>query len=393
MLSRIFGDDMLNKSVTVIDVRSSQLTAVVAERGVNGTFIIKSSFTSDYDGYAEGQMIDENSFSAALASVIKRTLSACGDKVRSVYVGVPGEFTRVVTTDNVISFPSRRKVSRADVRSLENASVPSDIKGGRLVRSACLYYVLSDMRRVVEPAGMLTDSLRGRMCHYVCDGRYCDLAEAALAGCGIEKVTFIPAIHAEAMYLLPPEKRDEYAVLFDFGFISSSYIVACGNGIAYSQSFSLGAGHLALYLSESLDMPFDAALAVLGKVNLNSRDSAASYVEHMSDGKLYKFAVSEVKEKLREALDGICETLEECTRSFTEKPTDGKTLYMTGESALAVRGAADHISGRMVRVVAMASPQIPYYDKPSFGPLFSLIDMALSDRENTSIFRFLGIFG
>ena len=77
MLSRIFGDDMLNKSVTVIDVRSSQLTAVVAERGVNGTFIIKSSFTSDYDGYAEGQMIDENSFSAALASVIKRTLSAC----------------------------------------------------------------------------------------------------------------------------------------------------------------------------------------------------------------------------------------------------------------------------------------------------------------------------
>ena len=66
---------------------------------------------------------------------------------------------------------------------------------------------------------------------------------------------------------------------------------------------------------------------------------------------------------------------------------------MTGESALAVRGADDHISGRMVRVVAVASPQIPYYDKPSFGPLFSLIDMALSDRENTSIFRFLGIFG
>ncbi len=382
---------MLNKSVAVIDVRSSQITAVVAERGVNGTFIIKSSFTSEYDGYAEGQMIDENSFSSALTSVVRRTLSACGDKVRSVYAGVPGEFTRVLATDNVVSFPSRRKVGKSDVKALEGASVPSGVKDGRLVRSACLYYVLSDMRRVVDPVGMLTDSLRGRMCHYVCDGRYCDLTEAALSACGIEKVSFIPAVHAEAMYLLPPEKRDEYAVLFDFGFISSTFSVACGNGVAYSQSFSLGAGHLALYLGEALEIPFNAALAILGKVNLNSKDGAGSYIEHMADGKLYKFAASEVKEKLREALDGICETLEECTRSFTEKPTDGKTLYVTGESALAVRGAADHISGRMVREVTMAAPQIPYYDKPSFGPLFSLIDMALGDRENNSILRFFGM--
>lgn len=384
---------MLNKSVAVIDVRSSQITAVVAERGVNGTFIIKSSFTAEYDGYAEGGMIDENSYSSALTSVIRRTLSACGDKVRFVCAGVPGEFTRVLATDNVISFQSRKKVSRADIRALENASVPSEIKGGRLVRSACLYYVLSDMRRVVDPVGMLTDSLRGRMCHYVCDSRFCELTEAALAGCGIDKVNFIPSVHAEAMYLIPPEKRDEYAVLFDFGFISSTYSVACGNGVAYSQSFSLGEGHLALYLSEALEIPFGVAREMLGKVNLNSKEGAASYIEIMSEGKLYKFPVSEVKEKLREALDGVCETLEECTRSFSEKPTDGKTLYITGESALSVRGATDHISGRMVRNVSVAAPRIPYYDKPSFGPLFSLIDMALSDRENTSFFRFLGIFG
>ena len=48
------------------------------------------------------------------------------------------------------------------------------------------------------------------------------------------------------MYLLAPEKRDEYAVLLDFGYISSTYSVACGNGVVYSESFSLGTGHLAL---------------------------------------------------------------------------------------------------------------------------------------------------
>lgn len=37
---------MLNKSVAVVDVRSSDITAVVAERGVNNTFVIKSKFSS-----------------------------------------------------------------------------------------------------------------------------------------------------------------------------------------------------------------------------------------------------------------------------------------------------------------------------------------------------------
>ena len=61
---------------------------------------------------------------------------------------------------------------------------------------------------------------------------------------------------------------------------------------------------------------------------------------------------------------------------------------MTGESALTVRGASDHISGRLVRTVSVISPQIPYYDKPQFSSLFSLIDMALKDRESKSFFRF-----
>ena len=329
---------MLNKSVAVIDVRSSEITAVVAERGVNNTFIIKSSFTSEYDGYAEGQFLDVNGFDQALASVVKRTLSACGDKVKSVYVGVPGEFTQVVNSDNVISFSSLKKVTRSDVKALESALLPSVRKGWRLIRSGCLYYVLSDMRRVVSPVGMLTDSLRGRLCHYLCSSAYCDCVENCLSKFGgIAEINFIPSVHAEAMYLIPP---------------------------------------------------YEVALAILSKVNLNSKEGAATMLEHSFGGRLYRYTASEVKEKLREALDGICETIEECRQNYTERNLDYKTLYMTGESALTVRGASDHISGRLVRTVSVISPQIPYYDKPQFSSLFSLIDMALKDRESKSFFRF-----
>ena len=380
---------MLKKSVAAVDIRSSSITAVVAERGVNGTFVIKSKFSCSYDGYAEGQLLDVDGFSRALASVVKSTLAAAGDRVKSLYVGVPGEFLRLMGTDNVITFSSLKKVGRSELKSLESASVPDEREGWYLIRSACLYYVLSDMRRVVDPSGMITDSLRGRFCHFLCSSSFCDCVEKALESfAAISEIKYIPMPYAEGMYLIPPEKRDEYAVLFDFGSISSTYSVLCGNGVAYTESFSLGLGHIALYLTETMDMPYDVAMAMLGKVNLNSKESAGGNLEYSYEGKFYSYPAAEVKEKVREALDGICETIEECRQNFTEKEIDYKTVYFTGECADRIRGAADHISGRLVRSVNIVAPSVPYYNKPEFSSLFSLMDMALKDRENTSIFKF-----
>ena len=174
-------------------------------------------------------------------------------------------------------------------------------------------------------------------------------------------------------------------MLFEFGYISSTYSVACGNGVVYSESFSLGTGHLALYLTETMDMPYDVAVAMLGKVNLNSKEGASSMLEHSYGGKLYRFTASEIKEKLREALDGICEAIEECAASFTERNLDYKALNITGESAMCVRGAVDYMCSRLSRKVEVAAPGIPFYNKPCFGPLFSLIDAAVEEREDSSV--------
>ncbi|MBO5045597.1 MAG: hypothetical protein J6C93_01845 [Clostridia bacterium] len=38
-------------SVAVLDIRSSEVTVLVGERGVNHTFIFKASRTEGYDGY------------------------------------------------------------------------------------------------------------------------------------------------------------------------------------------------------------------------------------------------------------------------------------------------------------------------------------------------------
>ncbi|HBN13332.1 MAG TPA: hypothetical protein DD415_06925, partial [Clostridiales bacterium] len=105
------------------------------------------------------------------------------------------------------------------------------------------------------------------------------------------------------------------------------------------------------------------------------------------DGKRYKYSAISLREKIREGLDGICETIEECRQSFSGRNLDCKTIKITGECVKTVRGTVEHISNRLVKNLEVIAPSVPYYDKPQFSSLLSLLNTALEDAEAVSFFN------
>lgn len=373
---------MRKNSVAVLDIRSSEVCAVVGERGVNGTFIIKSKYQAAYEGYAEGEIIDVESFYAAVITVVKNTISAMGG-VKNFYVGVPGEFIKTEVVDRVLSFQSAKKITRADCQSLYEVCAPKDDGEYKTIRHGCIYYVLSDKRKVIDPVGAVSDCLHGKLCFYRCKYSFVKSLLSVLKNFSqVENIYLVPSNHAQAMYLVEPEQRDGYAVLLDLGYISSNYSVICGNGILYSESFSVGIGHIAAHLMNELEIPFPVAEQFLKKVNLNAKEGLSSYEECMFDGQIYKFTTAELRDIIREGLDGICETVEECRQNYTGKNIDGKPILITGEGVKIIRGTAEHLSNRFVNAVEIVAPKVPYYDKPHFSSLFSLLNVSLDDNLN-----------
>lgn len=369
---------MRSSSVAVLNIRSSDVCAIVGERGVNNTFIIKSKYTCEYDGFAEGELLGIDSFISAVTDVVKSTLSSAGG-IKSFYVGVPGEFLKLLSADKVLSFQSAKKISASDCRLLVDMSTPEEVNGWTKIRHSCLYFVLSDKRKVIDPIGEISDSLQGKTCFYYCKNAFISAVVRAFERFGGISLRFIPMNHAEAMYLVEAEKRDECAVLFDFGYISSTYSVICGNGLLYSESFSVGIGHIAFYVMEELEIPFDVAKSFLSTVNLNAKEKLDTLEECMYNGKNYAFPASKLRKLIREGLDGVCETIEECRQNFTGRNIDGKPLLITGEGVKVVRGTAEHLAGRLVRGVEVIAPSVPYYDKPHFSSSLSLLNAALKD--------------
>ncbi len=218
----------------------------------------------------------------------------------------------------------------------------------------------------------------------MCNAGFISCIQKALAGFPqISDIRLIPSVHAEAMYLIEPEKRDEVAVLFDLGYISSTYSVICGNGLLYTSSFSIGVGHVAFYLSEALDIPFEVASTYMSTVNLNARDNYARDEECMYEGKLYKVPSIDICDKVREALDIICSSISECSDSVRYVNISGKPINITGEGVKVIRGAAEHIASRLEKIIDVVAPKVPYYDKPQYSSTFSLLNMALDDARSS----------
>lgn len=365
---------MRKKSVAVLDIRSQQITAAVAQKGVNNTFILKSKCVVPYEGFAEGELLDIKDFCSALKKAYSEAVTSYGSYVKEVYVGIPGEFLRVEQTDKVISFNSPERISSRHIGFVKDSSVPQVDESEVVIKCSPLYYVLSDNRKVISPLGETSSSLRARLSFFICKSAFLQCVRDAFEDVAeVRQFNWIPQIYAETIYLLEPEKRDNYAVLFDLGDISSTFCVACGNGIAFCESFSVGVNHVAVLLMEALDIPYDVALWFTRNVNLNSRDKAMAYEEYNDNGTIYKFPSTDLKQLIREGLDGLCEMIEECRQSYVGKDIGSKPIYITGEGVGVIRGLNEHLSSRLVVPIEAVAPALPYYDKPHFSSLFSVL--------------------
>ena len=371
---------MRNKSVAVLDIRSSEVCAAVAERGVNNTFIIKSKYTCSYDGYADGELLDIASFTSAVKKVVGNTVAASGEKFTRFYVGIPDEFLKVCVTEGGIALNPPQKVKPAHIHAVAESAQPSGENGWSVVERSPVYYSLSDKRRVIDPEGCFTESLRARISWFLCKNSFAGCVVEAFRSFGQMRLKFVPSSLAQSCYLIAPAQRDNIAVLLDIGYISSSLSVSCGNGVVYSRAFSVGTGHIAAFLMDELEIPYEVALQFMSRINLNAKDGFSSFTEVRYGDMLYSYSSSALRELIREGLDGICDLAVECMSGYTERDITGKTLYLTGEGAKAVRGTPEHISVRLGCPVNVVCPHIPYYDKPKFSSLFSLLDAALGDN-------------
>ena len=367
---------MRKRQVAVLDFGSSGITAAVGERGINKTFIIKSRAFYEYDGFQGGVFFD----TGRLASVLKQAVDGLKKNfpkgIESVYVGVPGEFTEIEVKESQISFSRKKKIQEEDIDTLFDAAFVLQSKKYTLINRSAIVYELGDGRRLANPLGSTSEILKGKLSFILCSDYFIENVEPAIKNAGIMKVEFVSSVLAEALYLVDAETRDRIAVIADIGYIGSSFFIIQGDGILFKRSFSYGGGYITAALTERFDLDFSVAESLKRKVNLSSKPVNGAYdLISCDNGEFY--SGDEVKEVILNSLDLLCEDISNALDEFGYNVPEYVPLMITGGGIAYIRGAKEHVAGRLGMSVQVVSPNVPLMDKPTESSLLSLLDLAL----------------
>ena len=368
---------MRKKQIAVIDVGSSKITAIIGERGVNNTFLIKARKEYNYEGFADGEFFDEANVKRILFSAAEFIGGLIDKKDARVFVSVPGEFTKVYVKSSQISFNCKKRITDADVDSLFDAAFVSSSAKYSLINRSAIVYELDDYRRLANPIGATSEILKGKLSFILCDNAFLNTFKSTLKAAGIEDVECVSSALAEVMYLIEPESRDRIVMLLDVGYITSTFSLVQGDGILYQRSFSFGGGYITAALTQKFDLDFNIAEELKRKVNLSAVSDKDYELIWLSDNSYQNSETARLS--VKESLDGLCEEIEKCIEDSGYTVPEYVPLLITGGGISYLRGAKAHIANRTGLKVETVAPKVPLMDKPTESSALSLLNLTFTD--------------
>jgi len=377
---------MQKNTAVILDIGSSKITVLAGERGVNNTFLIKGFAEKEYSGYDDGDFFDVSELQKAIQFAFNKVKETLDFSIKTVYVGVPGEFTSVVIKEHQIAYKKAKRISERDLEELFDSGFNIKSSKYTLINRSGVYFLLDDMRRVADPVGETTKVLRGRLSYIVCKNSFINKITPCLQSCGIQNVEYTSTALAEALFLFEPELRDRTALLVDVGYISTSFSVVEGDAIVYQNGFSFGGGYITAAFVQKYDIDVDVAEKLKRKVNL-SLEVKNNEVYSIIDGdEEYSFPIKETNKLVLETLDTLCENLDACIRESGRNFPDYLPVSITGGGISFIRGANEHISSRLNMLVEVIAPKLAHMNKPIESSKISLLDLALLQKTQKESF-------
>ena len=373
---------MVKKEVAILDFGSAKVSVLIAERGVNGNFIIKGTGEVEYAGFYEGEFLEPDKVKLAVGLAISNAETSARTRVSKLYIGVPGEFSTVVCRECFINFPRKKKITENDINQLFFAgNIYKKHLTHTVINNTPIYFTLDDSRRIIEPRGMYSTRLGGFVSYSLVENNFLDFVEELCNDLGIRSTEYISSTLAESMFLFEPEIRDRYALLVDCGHISTSVMLVRGDGLLFQNSFSMGGGHITGDLSQCLKISFYQAESLKRKIVLSLLADDSDFYEVAGKDYMIPFSAKTSNEIVTERIDLIASFILKCFSRCEYDFPDYIPVYLTGGGLSYLKGARDYLSKKLGRKVEIVAPAIPQLNRPHFSTALGVLDLAL-DIEN-----------
>ena len=370
---------MAKRDIAILDIGSSSITTLIGERGVNNTFKIKGKGTADYAGFSDGTFIEPNELKLAIGLSISNAEISSGVKVSEVFVGVPGEFSNVVTKDVCINFNKRKKINDTDIDQL--FYIGNDYRKHptfTVINQSAIYFSLDNTSRLIDPIGLHSTKLKGFLSYVLAENNFIDFLTDIINEIGIRKVYFLSSCLGDSLYLFDPTLRDRYVLLVDCGYITTSVMLIRGDGLLFLNSFSLGGGYITADISQCLKMSFTSAENLKRKMDLSWNPAPNDIYETRASDYISPVDAITANSIAEDRISMIGEYIQKCIDRCDFDFPEYIPVYLTGGGLNFLKGAKDILSKKLGRKVELVAPTLPHTNRPDYSSEIGVLDLALN---------------
>ena len=368
---------MKEKLVLACEVGSSSIRAMVAGRGLNNTFKVKGYKEVEYDGFYEGEFLNKDKLSSIFESVMS-DLEIKGERLEKIYIGVPAEFSSVMLTDESINFGTRRKVKQEDIDSLYYMAGEKSKSGEVEVVSVSPISFTLDGYNTIEPIGESGAILSAKLSIIYASRRFIELFNTIAGGLGFSAVEYISEPLAQALFIIPSEKREELSLVVDGGDLTTSIAFVKGEGLTALTSFSRGGAFVTNDLAEAFDLSLGEADKLKGQIVLSLKGGQKDCYELLTDqGKTTRISLNFANEVVAYRIDELSEVISKCVQMNANHFDSFLPIYLTGGGISKIKGGRDYLAKCLGRNISYGKPNIPGKEKPELASIYSLINSAL----------------
>lgn len=370
---------MKKNDVAVLDFGSGKIVCLVGAKTADG-FIVKASGQSAYSGFAEANWLEPEKLIDAVSFAIGQAEEAYGHSISSLFVGVPGEFTNVMTSESSLRFKSRKRINRDDLNEIyQRANIYKDARNLIPISRSVICYNLDDANSTVEPLNCLAEKINGQISYIFINENFSKVVSSVLDRLEITQYEYVSSCLAEALYLLPSEERDKQAILIDVGYITSSVMLVGGDGLMFMRSFSVGSGHICADLCQVLEISYTVAKQLYQKINLNLQFLPTDTYALNSGAEI---KAAEANEIVKARIEDIADYVIRCFDSYQSEINLSTPIYITGGGLTYTKGAIEHLSRALNKRITPASTLDPLKNKPEFSSAYGLLHIAAEQKAN-----------
>ena len=331
---------LLNKIQFIIDVGSSSIRIFAVQNHLGEQRIIAEESVL-YDGFLDGQFLTPGEIENDLALLIEKMSQKFRTKIKSVFVGVPSDFSLCICKRISRAFGCVHKITERDVIDLYETNAPTSSEDYSLISYSPMQYVLDDGYKTLSPFGSKSSSIILDASYIMAKNDFIEIMKTNLKKLGVVKVEFISTALGQAMYCRKHAETNKPIAIVDVGHISTSICVYKGEGLALLTSVSTGGGYISSDIMKILGLSFKDAELIKRKVILTVESQRNEYYEACSKGSLIKAPINITNQIVRVRIETIAKIIKD-VMSIDDVFSD-IDLYLTGDGIANYKGVKNII--------------------------------------------------